>query len=99
MGGGRTVTLRPATASDIDFALVVERETMRDYAVATWGSWSEDQVRARAEKNVASGKAKIVELNGMPIGTEVVERSPEYMRLLQLFILPAHQRQGIGSEL
>jgi hypothetical protein len=33
--------------SDIDFALRVERETMREHAVATWGLWLEEQARAR----------------------------------------------------
>jgi GNAT superfamily N-acetyltransferase len=99
LSGGRALTLRPANASDVEFALRVERETMREYATATWGSWLEDQARSRTVKNVLAGQTQIVEFGGVPVGTEVVERTAEHIRLLQLFILPEHQRQGIGSEL
>ena len=93
------VTLRPANANDVEFALRVERETMRQYAVATFGSWPEAQARERAVKNVLAGQMQIVEVAGTPVGTELVERSASEIRLLQLFILPGHQGQGIGSEL
>lgn len=42
---------------------------------------------------------EIIELDGAPIGIEVVERTSDHIRLLQLFIRPTHQRQRIGSEL
>jgi ribosomal protein S18 acetylase RimI-like enzyme len=99
MSAVTTVALRPATVRDLDFVLDVERQTMREYAIATWGSWSEDQVQARAVKNLRAGLSQVVELAGEPIGTQVVERTADHIRLLQLFIVPAHQRQGIGSEL
>ena len=99
MGAVATLELRPASVRDLEFVLTVERETMREYAIATWGSWSEDQVQARAVKNVSSGFTQVIELGGMPIGTQVVERTAEHVRLLQLFILPEHQRHGVGSKL
>jgi GNAT superfamily N-acetyltransferase len=50
-------------------------------------------------KNILAGNARIVTLDGRDIGTGVVERIPQHIRLLQLFLLPACQRQGIGSKL
>jgi GNAT superfamily N-acetyltransferase len=72
---------------------------MREYAVATWGSWSEEQARARIVKNALAGNARIVTLDRRDIGTEVVERTGQHIWLLQLFLLPAWQRQGLGSKL
>jgi ribosomal protein S18 acetylase RimI-like enzyme len=99
MCAGRTVALRPANPGDVEFALGVARETMREYAIATWGSWQEDRARSGIEKHVLEGQTQIIELGGVPIGIEVVERAPDHMRLLQLFIDPMYQRQGIGSDL
>jgi GNAT superfamily N-acetyltransferase len=93
------VTLRPANANDVEFAFRAERETMRQYAVATFGSWAESQARERVAKNVLAGQTQIVEVAGTAVGTQLVERSTREIRLLQLFILPEHQGQGIGSAL
>src|SRR5262245_51137242 len=99
MCGRPAVTSRPAIPDDTEFAFKVAQETMREYAIATWGSWSEDRARSGIEKHIRDGQAQIIELAGAPIGIEVVERTSDDIRLLQLFIRPMHQRQGIGSEL
>jgi ribosomal protein S18 acetylase RimI-like enzyme len=99
MCGGLDVALRSASPNDIEFAFGVAQETMREYAIATWGSWAEDKARSGMEKHILDDQMQIIELAGVPIGIEVVERTSDHMRLLQLFIRPAHQRQGIGSGL
>src|SRR5688572_28891794 len=99
MCGGLDVGLRPASPNDIEFAFGVAQETMREYAIATWGSWPEDKARSGIEKHILDGQTQIIERAGVPIGIEVVERTSDHIRLLQLFIRPTHQRQGIGSGL
>ena len=93
------VSLRPATSADTEFACVTTRETMREYTVATWGEWKEEDARRRVADNIAAGATRIIELNGVPIGIQTVTREPDCIRLLQLFIRPAYQRCGIGSKL
>ena len=93
------VSLRPATPADAEFACLTTRETMREYTLATWGEWNEEDARRRVDENIAAGTTSIIELEGAPIGIQTVTREPDCIRLLQLFIRPAHQRRGIGSKL
>lgn len=93
------VSLRPATAADTEFACDTTRETMREYTLATWGEWKEDDARRRVAGNIAAGETRIIELDGVPIGIQTVTRDSECIQLLQLFIRPQHQNRGIGSKL
>ena len=93
------LSLRPATAVDSEFAYTTTRDTMRDYTLATWGKWSEEDVRRRTNENIAAGATSIILLGDTPIGIRVVEREADCIRLAQLYILPAYQRLGIGSRL
>jgi len=93
------VSLRPATADDSEFAYRATRDTMREYVLATWGAWNDEEVRRRSSENIADGCTQIIELEHTAIGIHVVEREPDSIRLLQIFILPGYQRRGIGSQL
>lgn len=93
----KNISLRIATADDASFALNCETETMRPYAIATWGEWPEDRIRSRAFENARAGKTAIVLLDEEPIGIFRVERNTSSYDLKQVFLLPAYQRRGIGS--
>jgi ribosomal protein S18 acetylase RimI-like enzyme len=93
------VSLRPATPEDVEFACHVSRETMRGHALATFGAWNEEEARQRCSRNISAGFTQIIELEGVQIGIYVVERAPDHVQLLQIFILPDYQRRGIGSRL
>jgi GNAT superfamily N-acetyltransferase len=95
----KNVSLRTATADDVSFAFDCESEVMRPYAIATWGEWPEERIRLRAYENACTGKTKIIELDGQPIGVLRVERTALSYDIKQIFVLPAYQRQGIGSSL
>lgn len=94
-----SLALRPAREADLAFALDVETRTMREYASATWGSWMEKQARERGRAHLLAERMTVIELDGERAGIQVVERAPDQVRLLQLFILPEHQRKGIGTRL
>ena len=93
------VSLRPATADDSEFACRTTRESMHEYVLATWGRWNEEEVRQRSSENIAEGLTQVIELENTAIGIQVVERAPDSIHLLQIFILPEYQRRGIGSML
>ena len=93
------VSLRPATPEDVEFAYHVSRETMRGHALATFGAWNEEEARQRCSRNISAGFTQIIELGGVQIGIYVVERAPDHVQLLQIFILPDYQRRGIGTYL
>ena len=58
--------LRPATADDSEFAYTTTRDTMREYALATWGKWNEEDVRVNPAFNLY-----------LRMGFKVVEETPE----------------------
>ena len=91
--------LRMATREDTEFVVQTERETMRAYAVATWGAWREAEARKRAVDNLLAGRTQIIERGSVPVGILRVERTAECMNLKQIFIRPEFQRRGIGGEL
>jgi len=99
LGRMENVTFRLTTYEDASYTFCCETETMREYAIATWGEWPEERIRAHAFENAYAGRTEIIELNGKPIGIFRVERSAASYDLKQIFVLPRHQRRGIGSAL
>jgi GNAT superfamily N-acetyltransferase len=93
------VSLRPATADDAEFAYRTTWDTMRDYVLATWGTWNEDEVRCNIAESIAAGHTQVIELADSRIGIHAVERAPDHIQLWRIFILPEYQRRGIGSDL
>jgi GNAT superfamily N-acetyltransferase len=94
-----SLTLRRANAKDADFAFRVLKETMREYVVATWGTWREDESRRETVEQVSSGRTEVIELNGVPIGVQLVERPGTHIQLVQLYIAKEFQRRGFGTQL
>jgi ribosomal protein S18 acetylase RimI-like enzyme len=97
-GVARDVTLRAATAADSDFAYRVVERTMREYVTRTWGSWAEADTRANTAADALAGRSQIIEVGASPAGLLRFDRQPTHLQLDQLYILPEHQRQGIGAQ-
>jgi len=93
------VTLRRARAEDGEFAFRVLKETMRDYAIATWGTWWEEESRRETLAQVRAGRSEVIELDGVPIGVQLVDRPGTHIQLEQLYIEKAFQRRGFGTHL
>jgi ribosomal protein S18 acetylase RimI-like enzyme len=93
------LTLRRAKEEDADFAFRVLKETMQEYVVATWGSWREDESRRETDEQVSSGRTEVIELNGLPIGVQLVDRPGTHIQLVQLYIAKEFQRRGFGTQL
>ena len=94
-----SLTLRRARAEDWEFAFRVLKETMRDYAVATWGTWFEEESRQDTIEQVTAGRTEIIELGGLPVGIQLVERAETHIQLVQLYIAKEFQRRGFGTQL
>jgi GNAT superfamily N-acetyltransferase len=86
----RNISLRNATTDDAAFALHVTEACMRVYAEQAWGTWN-----GLADFDPATDM--IIERDGLGIGLIGVDRSQEFWVLERLYLLPAYQRQGIGS--
>jgi len=93
----KNILVRTSTENDAEFAFRAVKETMRDYAIATWGSWHEDGSLKDAIADTKSGKTQIIELDGTPVGVLQVERFSTHLQLNQIYILPDFQNRKIGS--
>lgn len=87
---------RPATEADRELCWRVVQQTMRPYIAATWG-WDDADQRARFDAAFEPGDREIIELDGRPIGVLRVDSTGSPVRLLNIQLLPAFQRQGHGT--
>lgn len=87
---------RPATPGDRAFRWRLLVDTMRPHIEATWG-WDEADQRRRFDAAGALTDRHVLELQGEAIGLLHVEFDARPVRLLNLQIAPAHQRQGHGA--
>jgi GNAT superfamily N-acetyltransferase len=85
------ISLRSATTDDAGFVLHVTEVTMRAYAEQTWGRWNAPDSFDPSDMIVAR--------DGRDIGVIAVDRGQEVWVLEKLFLLPASQKQGLGSYL
>jgi GNAT superfamily N-acetyltransferase len=88
-----------ATAADAGFIYSLIEMTMRSYVEQVWGHFSEDRNRTHVSEAIAAGHYSIIALEHIRVGALCVERHPSHIQLSQLFILPEHQRQGIGTSI
>jgi ribosomal protein S18 acetylase RimI-like enzyme len=93
------LTLRRASAEDAEFAFHVLKETMREYAVATWGTWWEEESLRETVEQVNAGRTEVIELDAKAIGIRLVDRTETHIQLVQLYILKEFQRRGFGTQL
>jgi len=93
------LVLRRATQDDAELAYHVTERAMRDYVIATFGTWQETEVRKNTSAAASAGRSQVIELDSVPVGILTVERLPTHIQLHQLFILPQYQRHGIGTHL
>lgn len=91
------VRLRPATEADLPFLLDLRRQTMEPHHAAMGIVQSADEQEARVRSHFDA--AQVVECGGERVGLWKVLRDPAGWRLVQVQIVPAHQRAGVGSML
>ncbi len=93
-----SLTYRDCTSEDETFLYGLHRATMRVYVEETWGGWDEAWQRDYFHQRFSPGAIRILQLDGVDIGLVSVQERTEELFLSSLEILPAFQRQGIGSQ-
>ena len=89
------VELRQADDDDLPFLLALRRQTMTEHEAAVGKFRSSTEVQARVL--AAFDAARIVLIQGIPVGMMKVVRVPGEWEVVQLQVAPEHQRVGIGS--
>jgi ribosomal protein S18 acetylase RimI-like enzyme len=90
--------LRPAAAADRDFLYHVASLTMRPHIEVYW-HWDEDWQASQFRERFIADQWTIVEVDGRPAGGFAVDIGPTALFLTHLYILPAHQRRGVGTSI
>ncbi len=72
---------------------------MRGYAEATWGEWKEAAAREFIAQAAAAGQFSLIYMGDLVVGALLVDERPTHIQLDQLYVCPAYQRRGIGTQL
>ncbi|HEX2076897.1 MAG TPA: GNAT family N-acetyltransferase [Longimicrobium sp.] len=92
------LTTRPSLESDREFAYAVKRAALGPYVAQTWG-WDEAEQQAWHAADWQLRRPDIIVLDGEDVGTVQYVRRQRGYHLGEFYLLPAHQRRGIGSRL
>ena len=93
------ITLRAVTPEDTVFAEHVYFETQRWIIEQIFG-WRGDEIeRVRFLLHYVPARSHIIVVAGREAGFMQVLETYSYVELEQIYLLPAFQRQGIGSEI
>ena len=92
------IELRPADQRDFAFAFQAKREALGPHVAARWG-WDEAFQLDLHRRRWSERPWFIVLWHGQAIGTVSVEYGEDEGRIGEFYLLPAYQRQGIGSAL
>jgi len=90
------IELRPARAEDYRFAWGLYAEQIRPYAAA-YLAWVDTEQEARFASRYKPQSTSIIRRDGADIGWMELHEVDEELRLNQLYVAAAHQRNGIGS--
>ena len=91
-----TITLRPITLSDLDFAWTLYRQSMKPLTEA-FMEWADERQKQVVERDVISGEASIIVQDGHDRGWLRVRESIDGLELCQLYVTLEVQNRGIGT--
>ncbi|HZX79830.1 MAG TPA: GNAT family N-acetyltransferase [Lysobacter sp.] len=90
-------TSRPATEDDVPFLLALRRQTMDPHLAASGADTSEAHHLERLRRGFEH--ARVLELDGRPVGLLKVHRAPGEWEIIQIQLGPELQGRGVGRAL
>ena len=93
------IGLRAATNDDKQFVYEVTEAAMRCYVEQTFGPWISEVQKEIIRNSFDANTHQIVLVDGEPAGILAVEILDSHLQLEKIYLLPAFQRQRIGSQL
>jgi ribosomal protein S18 acetylase RimI-like enzyme len=93
------IGLRAATLEDFRFVYDVTEATMRDYVEQTFGPWVAEEQKEIIGKSFRANTHQVVLVDGEPAGILAVEIHDRHLQLEKIYLSPAFQRQGVGTQL
>ena len=92
-------TRRVAAEADRAFVREANKRAYEDVVVRQFGEWDEDTQDAHFEEKWERAGFEVVEVRGRRVGAIWTIDDGDYLWLREVFLLPAHQGRGIGSQL
>lgn len=89
------LTIRTAAEDDKEFAYQAKKAAFKEYVELVWG-WDEDRQRKLHDQRFAAQDFCVINLDGKDVGIMSVDLKPDSVFVNQIYILPEHQKQGIG---
>ncbi len=89
------LSFRQATLDDVESTFAIKKAAFRPYVELVYG-WDEDDQWQRHKAEFSCETVRLILRDGKDVGYVLVRRLADALYLSQIFILPAHQGQGIG---
>src|SRR5258708_5804281 len=93
------VTTRPAAAEDKELLRRIHHAAYHDVVARQFGVWDEADQRNRFDKTFSIDHTRIIELDGVAVGSIASIEADDDVFLSGIQLLPEHQSRGIGSKL
>jgi ribosomal protein S18 acetylase RimI-like enzyme len=87
---------RRANSADRDFLYRLKAVCLKQYVAAIWG-WDEADQRQRFNATFDPAAGQILVAFGRDVGQLSITRGPAEIYINGIYLLPAYQRQGLGS--
>lgn len=90
------LTMRRALPDDEGFYYRLTHEVMFEHIVQTWGDWDADITWQNAQNFAQSSDGWVMLVDGWAAGLiDIMQREADLF-IVDLYVLPEHQKQGIG---
>lgn len=93
------ITLRVAKSEDLELLFYLLKVALGPYIERTYGAWREAEQRTQFMARTRPEAHQVVELADQSVGCLAVEWLPDRVKLNRVFLLPAVQGRGIGTQL
>ncbi len=90
-----TLSLEPAAEADAELVYRIKFEAYADYAARAYGRWDEEFHRQFTRRNLPY--TRLLRVGNETVGSIVVKPLEEHDDIIDLHVLPIHQRKGLGK--
>ena len=90
------LTYSPTTADDAETLVLIRIAAMRE-SLERIGRFDPQRARARFLNTFDPARCRLIEADGVTVGFIVVRPEKDHWLLDHLYILPEHQRKGVGA--
>ena len=90
-------TFRKATPSDFDFLFELNKITMKNHVIATWGKWDEEWQRQYFQEKYKPEDYQIIIVKNQSAGGLTITEDEQKIEIDRLQLMPDYQGLGIGT--